>query len=531
MTSVFLRLKSSPLSFCICVLLSLGRLSVLQAQAQADLGGRVLLVLPFDNRTGQPNLEWIAESFAETMNVRLSSAGYLTISRSDRDYALDHLGLPLGFRPSRATTIRIAQTLDAEYVIVGHYSIENARIVAQAQVLDVNGLRMSAPLDDSTDLKHLLDLENTIAWKCAREIDSKFPVALGTFLAASNGLKLDAYENYIRGITTENSDERIKRLKSAISSDPTYVAALLALGKAQYTARDYDAAALTLARIPASSPVALEANFYRGLSRFNYAKYADAETAFSFVATRLPLPEVVNDQGVAQARQKKDGSAFLQRASSQDPQDADYHYNIAVSLRRSNKLDAAKVEAEQAVKLRPSDGEAKLLLSVLDGTLAPAGFDPQERIRRTYSEAGVRQAAFQVDQMRLAKAGALPPAQRAEALTQNGRDYLNAGLMLEAERAFQQAIDADPQSPVAHLGLAEVRERSGNAADARVEAQKSVQLKPSVAGYLLLARIELQGGQLKSSAGDVSNALTLEPRNAAALYLRNTLAARGQTTP
>ena len=529
MPSVLLRLKS--LWFCMCVLLCATFVCVPRAHAQADMGGRVLLVLPFDNRTGQSTLDWIGESFAETVDARLSSAGYLTISRDDRDYALEHLGLPLGFRPSRATTIRIAQTLDAEFVIVGHYSLEGNRIVAQAQVLQVNQLRMSAPLDDSSDLKHLLDLENTIAWKCARQMDPKFSVALGTFVAASNGLKLEAFESYIRGITTENSEERIKRLKAAVAADSTYVAALLALGKAQYAARDYDAAALTLAKIPPANPAALEANFYRGLSRFNYAKYADAEAAFSFVATRLPLPEVVNNQGVAQARQKKDGTAFLQRASSEDPQDADYHYNIAISLRRRGNLDAATTEAEQAVKLRPADGEAKLLLNVLKGAPAPAGFDPQERIRRTYSEAGVRQAAFQVDQMRLAKTGALPPAQRADALTQNGREYLNAGLMLEAEREFQEAIAADPQSATAHLGLAEVRERSGSAADARTEAQKSVQLKPSVTGYLLLARIELQAGQLQNSAGDVANALTLEPRNAAALYLRNTLAARGQTLP
>ncbi len=499
--------------------------------AQADLGGRVLLVLPFDNRTGQPNLDWAGESFAETLAGRLTSAGYLTISRDDRDYALDHLGLPAGFRPSRATTIRIAQTLDAEYVIVGRYSLSGTRVVAQAQVLQVNQLRMSGPLEESNDLARLLDLENALAWKCAREMDPKFPVALGTFLAASNGIKLDAYESYIRGITTQNNDERIKRLKAAVLSDPNFVAAELALGKAQYTARDFDAAAATLARVPIASPAALEANFYRGMARFNYAKYSEAEGAFAFVATKLPLPEVVNDQGVAQSRQKKDGTVLLQRAEADDPQDADYHYNVAIALRRKGNLPAAKTEAEQAVKLRPTDGDIKLLVSVLNGTPAPAGFDPQERLRRTYSEAGVRQAAFQVDQMRLAKTGTLAPAQRAEALTQNGREYLNAGLVLEAEREFQEAIAADSQSSPAHLGLAEVRERSGNAAEARTEAQRSVQLKPSVAGYLLLARVDLQAGQLKDSAGDVTHALTLEPRNTSALNMQKTLAARGQATP
>ena len=311
-------------------------------RAQDDTGGRVLLVLPFDNRSGQANLDWVGESFAETIAQRLSSVGYLTISRADRDYALDHLGLPLGFRPSRATTLRIAQTLDAEYVVVGRFNVTNGHVESEAQVIHVNQLRMNAPLKDTADLPRLLDLENSVAWKCAREIDPHFSVALGTFQAASQGIRLDAYENYVRGIGAQNPQERIKRLKAAVDAQPNYVAAVLALGRAQYAARDYDGAAATLAKVPVTDPAALEANFYRGLARFNYAKYAEAESAFGFVASRLPLPEVVNDQGVAQARQRKDGTALLQRASGADPQDPDYRYNVAVSLRRRGNLPQAR---------------------------------------------------------------------------------------------------------------------------------------------------------------------------------------------
>ena len=95
------------------------------------LDGRVVLVLPFDNRSGQTNLAWIGDSFPDTLNQRLTSAGFLTITRDDRQYALDHLGLPVDFKPSRATTIRIAQTLDADFVIVGSYNVStNGRRIA-----------------------------------------------------------------------------------------------------------------------------------------------------------------------------------------------------------------------------------------------------------------------------------------------------------------------------------------------------------------------------------------------------------------
>src|SRR6185312_14891268 len=96
-------------------------------------------------------------------------------------------------------------------------------------------------------------------------------------------------------------DERVKRLQAAVQLAPNYSAALFALGKAQYANRDFDSAAATLAKVPHSSRRVLEANFYLGLARFNSGKYAEAEAAFNFVASRLPLPEVVNNQGVSAA--------------------------------------------------------------------------------------------------------------------------------------------------------------------------------------------------------------------------------------
>jgi tetratricopeptide (TPR) repeat protein len=514
-------------------------------------GGRVVLVLPFDNRSGQSNLAWVGDSFPDTLNQRLTSAGFLTITRDDRQYALDHLGLPIDFRPSRATTIRIAQNLDADFVIVGSYTVNSGRISVQAQVLEVNKLRLSSPLTDSSELTRLFDVENAIAWKVAKQIDPHFNVAQQTFLAASGGVQLSAFENYIRGTDATTPQERIKRLQMAVQIAPNYTAALLALGKAQYADRQYDQAATTLAKILPTDRPALEANFYLGLARFNAAKYAQAESAFAFVASRLPLPEVVNNQGVASSRQGHDATPLFQRASAADPKDPDYHYNVAVSLLRRGDFAGAKPEIDLALKLRPTDTEAAELKTRIaagrstatspnPGTSNPGlggnnqaaqGFDPLERIRRTYSEASFRQAAFQLDQMRAIRMATLPPAEQAAQYAQLGHDYLAQGLIPEAEREFQAAISADPASTAAHAGLAQVRERSGSLDDARHEAEASLKIHPNVDAYLVLARLDLQANHLPESASDVSNALQLEPGNTAAQGMRQALQAHGQSLP
>ncbi len=509
-------------------------------------GGRLVLVLPFDNKSGQPNLGWIGDSFPYTLDQRLTSAGFLTISRDDRQYALDHLGLPVGFRPSRATTIRIAQTLDADYVIVGSYNVINAgtnagRITVQAQVLDVNNLRMSAPLEDSSELTRLFDVENAIAWKIAQKMDPHFAVAEQTFLAAAGGVKLSSFENYVRGTSASTADERLKRLKAAVAETPNYSAALLALGKEQYAAREYDDADATLAKIQPTDRVALEAGYYLGLTRFNSAKYEEAASAFAFVASRLPLPEVVNDQGVANSRQGKDATPLFEQVIAADPNDADYHFNLAVSLLGRNDIAGATREVQTALKLHSTDPEATELLarlqsthgvvSTLKATIGAGGFDPTTRIRRTWSEASFRQAAFELDQMRAVRMATLPPAEQATQYAQLGQEYLAQGLIPEAEQEFHTALSADPKSAAAHAGLAMVREHSGANDEARAEAQSSLKLAPNVSAYLVLARLDLQAGVLAASAADVASALRLEPANSAALGMKTALASRGQVLP
>ena len=548
--------KSFALFLALVAIFACGPAAVAQATGNGgggDAGGRVVLVLPFDNHSGNASLNWIGDSFPDTLNKRLTSAGFLTISHDDRQFAYDHLGLPADFQPTRATTIRIAQQLDANYVVIGSYNIvpgsgggagsgggmTNSRITIQARVLSIDALRLSPVVEDSAELMRLFDAENAVAWKVAGVIDPHFSVSEQTFLAAPGGVPLPAFEDYIRGINATAGAERLKRLQNAVSQVPNYPAALLELGKEQYAQRDFDGAATTLAKVPKTDRLALEANFYLGLAYFNSANYAGAQTAFAFVATRLPLPEVVNDEGVAVSRQGKDSVELFQKASDADPSDEDYRYNLAIAMFRRGDTAGAGREAEAALKLKPGDNEAvelrKQLKTVAAGTKlnedAENGFSPLERIRRNYSETGFRQAAFQLDQMRAMRLAMLPADQRATEYTQLGREYLSEGLLPEAETQFQDALQASPNSADAHAGMAQLREASGDEAKARDEAKTSIIMKPNVEALLVLARLDLADKQMTACAQDISQALKLDPKNADAIALKLVVQQHGQTVP
>ena len=504
--------------------------------------GRLLLVLPFENHTSQPGLDWIGEGAADILNRRMDSAGFLAISRGDRLYALDRLGLPQSFQPSHATTIRIAQNLDADSVILGNYTIAGDRITVSAEVLDIKALRLSAPIQQEGDLKDLLNILNSLAWRIARQLDPSFAVAEQTFLAADAPLRVDAFENYIRGTIADDPQERITRLKEALSLNPTFTPAWFGLGMAYFANQDYEMAATTFGRLPREDPKALEADFYRGLSFFYTANYMKAEDAFAFVSIRLPLPEVVNNQAVAASRRGRDGVPLFQQAVNADPKDPDYHFNLAVGLRRRNDVQGAIREIEQELKLRPQDTEAQAFANALKnpgsvkenpdrGKAIPDDAFPLERIKRSYNEAGFRQAAFEMEQVEAMRLASLPAAERASALVKEGDRFMNGGLTLEAERQFQSALQADPSSALAHAGLAQVREHSGDPAGAREEAEKSLTLTPNVPAHLLLAQLDLAADQLGAAAGEVSAALKLEPANANARGMKQALESRGQQVP
>lgn len=508
--------------------------------AESAPSGHLILVLPFENRSPQPNnVDWISESMPEAMNRRLESAGFLPIGREDRLYALDRLGLPPNFRPSRASTIRLAQNLDADSVVIGWYSSDGSRITISARILDIPGLKLGAPLQTQVELPRLLDGINGLAWQLVRQIEPGYPVAEQTFVAADAKLPLSAFENYIRGLVEETAAERIKHLKEAVQLDPGYDRAWLALGRAYFRGQEYESASAAFGKIPKSDPAALSAAFYRGLASFYTGNYVQAEESFAFVATQLPLSEVLNNEGVAASRRNRDGAALFQQAAGADPKDADYRFNLALALRRRNDIPGATREVGEVLKLRPSDAEAQALLGSLEapGSAAvgnaplPAGADaagPLERIKRNYNEAAFRQAAYEIEQMQAMKLESLPAEARSTAYAAAGARYLNGGLLLEAERQFQEALRADPSSAAAHAGLAEIRERSGDSDGARQQADQSLQDAPNAGAHVVLARLDMQAGQLSSAAGEVAQALALDPKNAAALGMRQALQSKGQ---
>jgi len=238
----------------------------------------------------------------------------------------------------------------------------------------------------------------------------------------------------------------------------------------------------------------------------------------------------MNNQGVAVSRRGLDGTELFMKAAADDPSNADYHFNLAVSLNRHGKPAEALVELAQCLKLRPYDSETQALERQWKESSAAGGSepkaDPLERIARSFDAQAFRQAAQMLDQVEATRLASLSSQDRAKALAVQGQDYLNRGLLLEAERLYLSSVAADGRLAEAHAGLALVRERTGDLDSAREEARTAVDIAISPDAWLVLARLDLAAGKLAEAKREAGEAQKLSPGYQAAQDLLRQIEAK-----
>ena len=485
------------------------------ALAQDSAGTRTVLVLPFDNSTHQPGLEWITEAFPEILGQRLSAQSLFVISRDDRQYAFDRMGIPVNLHASRATLYRIASQLDADYIILGSYSYDGKTFTARAQVLDMKTLRLSPDLVESGPLANLIAIQTALAWDVSLHIYPDLYESRQSFIQRAPAIRLDAFENFIRGVVTSSQADKLRYLKAAIAIDPTYSQALLLLGRTYYSTHEYEQAANWFAKLPRDDPAFSESNFFLGLCEYHLGHFDKASAAFKSTAERVPLTEVLNNIGVTENRRgHHDAVTYFQKVVDADPSDPDYHFNLAVALYRKGDFTAAQRQLRETLTRRSNDPEAlKFQDAIAAGltTHTPAAFVPLTCIKRNYDESSYRQLAVELQNAIEASVDKAKPADRAALHIQRAREFLTTGATGEAESQFREALIHEPSNPEALAGLAHALVLQSRFSEARYQAIASLRLKPNAEAYLALARADLHDNDSIGAQQNLEKALAIAP--------------------
>jgi tetratricopeptide (TPR) repeat protein len=505
-----------------------------QAQSPATSNDTVI-VMPFENASGAPGLEWISEAFPEILTQRLSSPNVFVLTRDDRLRAYDRAGLPSDVHPTRATMYRLVEEMDVDYVVFGLYAFDGRNFTATAQLLDMQHKRLLPESTESGALVDLISIQTSLAWDLLRILHPNLTATKQAFTAAAPPIRLDAFENYIRGILAGTTVEKVSHFREATRLKPTYDEAWLRLGQTYFDNRQYDQAVSAFAEVSQSDPAAREANFYLGLAAYYLGDFSKAQSAFSFVSARLPLTEVDNNLGVVTSRlgDSKTAARHFQKAAQQDPADADYRFNLAVALYRSGDPSGAIRELQECLNLRPDDAEAKSMLALLSNAARAGGFAGLkgsevflERVKRNYDENSFRQLIVGIQSAAEERLANTDPNTHAQFYVSQGQELLGKGFVGEAEKAFRQALALTPSNAEAHAGLANALEANGDIAGARAEAEAALSIRIFVDPLLLLARLDLRDNKADAAAQSVDQALKLDPANSKALTLKRAVAAK-----
>jgi tetratricopeptide (TPR) repeat protein len=496
--------------------------------------GQTILVAPFENQSKAPGLEWISDSFPELLQERLNSTTLLVLPQEDRLRAYDRMGIPAELHPSRATLYRIAEQLDVDYVVLGRYTFDGRAFTTTAQVLDMRHERLLTGMNESGPLVQLIDIQTALSWDILHTLRPDLSISKQAYMAAAAPIRLDAFENYIRGITAPTSEEQLQHFREAVRLSPNYCEALLHLGKAYYRGKQYEQGLSTLARVPENGPLAREAKFYLGLAAYYQGDFPRAEAAFRFVAARMPLAEVYNNLGVVSSRaDRKSAVEYFQKAIDADPNDPDYHFNLAIELYRAGDTTGTSHQLHETLALHPGDPAAKSLLDAITpdassqrGLVPAIQKIPTERMRANYDESSFHLLALKLDaaaELRLAKSD---PKTHAQFHADRGDQLLAQGFLAEAETEFHEAIALNPSNAEAHAGLASALEAENNPTAARTEAEEALRLRQFPEPLLVLAKLDLRDNKTEAAAENIDKALHLEPSNASALALKRALAAK-----
>jgi tetratricopeptide (TPR) repeat protein len=400
--------------------------------SSASLAGGVSIdscaVLPFANaakhgasatNSAASNVDWLGLSIAETLRDALELRGLVTLSRGDLQEAYHRLGLNSGLVShsalTQASVLKIGETLDAEQVVYGEFQVlpagPNGRgdsrgsLKIAARIMDRKHLHESPEFSEIGAIEDLTTIEAHLAWQTLKIVAPGLAPPEAEYKSLHPPIRLDAEENYIRGLMQTDPQQRENLFLQAARLDARFAHPNYELGEIYLQRKEYRQAASSLQKIGPEEIEYHQAAFLLGLALFQAGDFAGAQKSLQSIAGAVPLSEVYNNLGAAESRRNLPQAVDdFRKALDGDRSDPVYHFNLGYALWKKGDFAAAADRFRDALERTPDDAIATTLLGRCLKKQGPKPGDPGdarlvgiERIKTTFEERAYRQLKTLLD--------------------------------------------------------------------------------------------------------------------------------------
>jgi TolB-like protein/DNA-binding winged helix-turn-helix (wHTH) protein len=334
----------------------------------------MLAVLPFENLTGDPNKEYLADGLTEetiSQLGRLNPEQLGVIARTS----------VMGYKHKDERLDQIGRDLSVQYVLENSLRESGDHLRLTAQLIQVKDQSHLWSQDYDYSAKDILNVEDEVANAVVQQIRLRLTSKQQAELAQSRPVNPEAFDAYMQGYyyfernTDKDMEMAAKYYGRATQLDPSYALAWVGLSRARNGLANIGLIPAEeghrLAREAVERALALNPNLAEAHAQMGRIKqqvdfdWAGADASFQMAIALEPGdPGIVRLAASSAAMLGRfDKALQLRRAVDLDPLNADSRESLAEEEFWMGQLDEAARDSKRGLELSPDAWPGPMLLS------------------------------------------------------------------------------------------------------------------------------------------------------------------------
>lgn len=287
-----------------------------------------IAVLPFENRSGNPDSEYLTDGLAESLIYRLSQLPNLKVSPTSSAFR---------FKGKETDAQKIGSELGVKAIMTGHITQRGENLMISIELVDVRYNKLLWGERYERKISELLATQKEIAAEITHKLQLKLSGEGERKLTQNYTSNPEAYQFYLKGRfywnkrTAENLKKAIEQFKAAADKDPNFALAYVGLADSYALLEQYTGTppSETLPQAKAYAELALQID----------GRLAEAHTSLGFINYNL--------------WQWAEAEKEFRRAIELNPNYPTAHHWYYIYLRDTGRYDEALAEIKRAQELDP----------------------------------------------------------------------------------------------------------------------------------------------------------------------------------